>query len=378
MHPIQTMFDRLKATRCAIIMSLALACAILPVRAADGNPPRSMTYQGYLTDGSGVPLGNAIPANYDMIFKIFDTSTDGSLKWAEKQTVTVDKGQFSVILGEGAVNGSDPRGPIDAVFSAPDASDRFVEVVVKIGGADVTIAPRLRLVTSPYAFLAKSANALVGANGAALMTSPGPDSLVINGQLRLTGGLVVNGNNVLEFGAGIVKEAQSGKIGYQTFSSSLDIVGAGTTSLNRSIKLWAEGGTTMTGNLAVQGSITTPKWNVSEPIEYGGVPMPRTGSFTSGGGKLVISVIGSCYVNQAATSATVEVLIDGASIGYLIHYFNLANVHTQFTRRFVVTHIPAGAHTVTLRLGPTLVGSGTPFNNAADLSQVIIEEFPIQ
>jgi hypothetical protein len=45
------------------------------------------------------------------------------------------------------------------------------------------------------------------------------------------------GKAMLEFGSGITKENNAGKIGYQMFSSGLDIVGAGTSS-NRLIKMW--------------------------------------------------------------------------------------------------------------------------------------------
>ena len=37
--------------------------------AADANPPERMTYQGYLVDGNGDPLGNSAPVNYDVIFE---------------------------------------------------------------------------------------------------------------------------------------------------------------------------------------------------------------------------------------------------------------------------------------------------------------------
>jgi hypothetical protein len=255
-------------------------------------------------------LGNTSPANYDIIFRIFDASSSGNLKWAEKQTVTIDKGQFSVILGEGAANGSDPRGPLDTVFTAPDASDRFIEVTVKINNTDVTIAPRLRLVTSPYSFLAKNATGVVGADGAVLMASTAPNSMTVGGQLtatsfvgngagltgltagqipvldaskittgtladaRLSGNVPImssgkigdgnlpstqsgktfnsavgiTANNVLEFGVGLGKEVNNGKIGYQTFDNALDIVGAGSAGTDRRINFHSQGGMSFFAN----------------------------------------------------------------------------------------------------------------------------------
>jgi hypothetical protein len=74
-------------------------------------------------------------------------------------------------------------------------------------------------------------------------------------QLRTTlnSGLQINGTNTLELGAGISKDTQAGKIGYQTFSSALDIVGAGTSPTNRQVKIWAEGGLTSTGVVSAPG-----------------------------------------------------------------------------------------------------------------------------
>jgi len=59
-------------------------------------------------------------------------------------------------------------------------------------------------------------------------------------------GIMIYGNKTLELGGAVVgKEINAGKIGYQTFSDGLDIVGAGTDGTNRKIKLWGEGGITL-------------------------------------------------------------------------------------------------------------------------------------
>ena len=47
------------------------------IYAADANPPERMTYQGYLVDGNGDPLGNSAPVNYDVIFRIYDAKWVG-------------------------------------------------------------------------------------------------------------------------------------------------------------------------------------------------------------------------------------------------------------------------------------------------------------
>jgi hypothetical protein len=79
--------------------------------------------------------------------------------------------------------------------------------------------------------------------------------LHVNGNIKIDGKiigpLIIDGNNEIELGNGISKEVNAGKITYQRFSDALDIVGAGTTNLNRKIKFWTEGGATFNGNVGI-------------------------------------------------------------------------------------------------------------------------------
>ncbi|MBC8244362.1 MAG: tail fiber domain-containing protein [Verrucomicrobia bacterium] len=145
--------------------AFALGQAAL-TRAADANPPERVTYQGYLVDGNGSPLGNSAPTNYDVIFRIYDAKSGGTKLWSEQQTITVDKGYFSVLLGEGSSYSNELRGSLSVVFDGATASDRFIGITVSgLGGGDVEIAPRLRLVTSPYAYTATQARRLSDGSG---------------------------------------------------------------------------------------------------------------------------------------------------------------------------------------------------------------------
>jgi hypothetical protein len=140
------------------------------------NPPGKISYQGFLTDNNGVPLGNTAPLNRTVIFRIFDAESGGTVRWAEQQTVTIDKGHFSVLLGEGSQTGGDPfSADLTATFQGVDASDRYVEITVD----GTVIRPRLRLLASPYAFLARSANQLISPTGAPLITSPANDVRIL-------------------------------------------------------------------------------------------------------------------------------------------------------------------------------------------------------
>ena len=137
------------------------------VKAADKNPPERMTYQGYLIDANDDPLGSILvngtpvsdPQNYNIVFRIYKAKQGGDAIWAEQQTVTIDLGNFSVLLGEGAeVSNAEPHGKLSEAFSGSDVSDRFIGVTVTPpGGSDVEIAPRLQLVTTALSFLATNA-----------------------------------------------------------------------------------------------------------------------------------------------------------------------------------------------------------------------------
>ena len=100
--------------RTALVLAVAtVAVAFYTPRlhAQSPYPPEKMTYQGFLVDSSGTALGNAAPKNYDVIFRIYSSQTGSNpneLLWSEQQTITVDKGYFSVLLGEGAPTGQ-PR-----------------------------------------------------------------------------------------------------------------------------------------------------------------------------------------------------------------------------------------------------------------------------
>ncbi len=173
-----------------IVLAICLGALGLEVQAQtpNGFPPNLMTYQGYLVDANGNPLAPNNPINFTVVFRIYATSTGGSALWAESQTVTVDKGNFSVVLGEGGAQGSEPRPAISTVFTSSTASDLYIGITVNgLSGGNTEILPRLRLLTSPYSFLARAANGLAGSDGASLIASDA-GRLRISQSLQSTGG----------------------------------------------------------------------------------------------------------------------------------------------------------------------------------------------
>lgn len=153
----------MKSTFTSLLGTLSVASLLLaatPVLAqSNGRPPTQLTYQGFLTDGTGTPFGSATPVNKTIVFRIYDAASGGNLKWSSQQVVTVDKGYFSVLLGQGSANGNEPfSADLTGVFTgSATVSDRYLELTAD----GTTILPRVRFFAAPYSMLAKSATELV-------------------------------------------------------------------------------------------------------------------------------------------------------------------------------------------------------------------------
>jgi len=125
--------------------------------------PRTLNYQGKLTDPGGV----AINADLDMTFRIYSTETGGSALWSETHSgafqVEVIKGLFDVELGSIT--------PINLDFSV----DYWLELVVD----GELLTPREKLSTVSYAFRAAIADSVAGggSGGSGNWTLSGTDIL---------------------------------------------------------------------------------------------------------------------------------------------------------------------------------------------------------
>jgi hypothetical protein len=168
------------------VMLLALFASACLVRAAS-SPPDRMTYQGFLVDNNGQPLAPSTPINYPVIFRIYDVSEGGAPVWAEQQVVTVDKGSFSVVLGEGTAVTGEPHNPLSSVFLGTTASERYMGLTVTIGANNLTLLPRLRLLPAPYAFLASQAVQLVNPSSGAPFLSLNAGETTIANNARFEG-----------------------------------------------------------------------------------------------------------------------------------------------------------------------------------------------
>ncbi len=88
-------------------------------------------------------------------------------------------------------------------------------------------------------------------------------------KLQVSGSVMIEGSNTLEFGGNVAgKEVNAGKIGYGTFTSgALDIVGAGPTWPTRRVKIFAEGGLTVAGNVGIGMETAVEKLEVAGKVK---------------------------------------------------------------------------------------------------------------
>jgi len=336
-------------------LALTLATHPFPAFAADKNPPAYMTYQSYLVDANGAALGSAAPKNYDVIFRIYNDQISGTKLWTEQQTLTVDKGYFSVLLGEGSVVGTEVRPSLSTLFIGTDISDRYIEITVKgigSGSSDVVIKPRLRLMTSPYAFVAQNA-----INAASLVNSTNSTVVNVSGsyvginKLLPGAALDVNGNALVSgtlTASGALSGASLAVAGAATVNSltvtgattvnSLNATGATTVnSLNASgaamLNSLSATSATITGDISTAGKFvgngtvplggiimwsgsTVPSgWTLCNGVTANGQTVPDLrGSFIVGGnaevgaGGVPMKFTGGAYTNVKSGGASTHTL----------------------------------------------------------------------
>lgn len=101
-------------------------------------------YQGSVNNG-----GAATSGNFDLEFRLFDAATDGTMIGSrQRSNVTVTNGVFNVVLD----------------FGVFPPANRFLEIGIRPpgGSAVTTLAPRFKLLSTPYSTQAKNALRLGG------------------------------------------------------------------------------------------------------------------------------------------------------------------------------------------------------------------------
>lgn len=156
--------------------------------------PTLMSYQGRVTDAAGVLIGNTSPVNRDVIFKLYTLSSGGTPIYAEKQSVTISGGEFSVLIGDGAaVPGIvGPPTTLSTIINSNTYTNLYLGITVDDGTADVDseISPRQQMVSGAFAMRAKVAETVAGS---AITTTMLGDSQVTNGKIAVG---AVNGSRI--------------------------------------------------------------------------------------------------------------------------------------------------------------------------------------
>ncbi|MEM4598471.1 MAG: hypothetical protein QW400_02170 [Candidatus Diapherotrites archaeon] len=120
--------------KAGFLLVLTLLCTT-----AFATVPRLLTVQGRLKDGTVLAHGD-----YNMTFYIYDVDSSGTPLWSEQHyNVPVDRGYFSVILGE--------SNPITLPFNTQ------YWLAIRVNN-EAEMTPRLKLTNSSYAFYAIDAN----------------------------------------------------------------------------------------------------------------------------------------------------------------------------------------------------------------------------
>jgi len=141
---------RVKGMKRFCLHALIMITGVLLVSPAFAGVPRTINYQGYLTDAAGNPVGAAAPVSVSMTFGIYNVSSGGTALWTETQgSVTVRNGIYMVILG--------------SITPANLSFDEQYYLGVKVG-ADTEMTPRRALSGTPYAMNADTVDGLHAAD----------------------------------------------------------------------------------------------------------------------------------------------------------------------------------------------------------------------
>ncbi len=116
------------------------AFLVAAVQPGEATVPHTLSYQGVLQDGAGNPVPDG---NYSLTIRLYSASAGGTALWTESQTVAVQHGVFSTVLGN------------TTALTLPFDTRYWLGISV---GAEPELTPRVELTAAPYALRAAMAD----------------------------------------------------------------------------------------------------------------------------------------------------------------------------------------------------------------------------
>ncbi|HKQ06540.1 MAG TPA: hypothetical protein VJ464_15510 [Blastocatellia bacterium] len=134
---------------------------------------------------------------------------------------------------------------------------------------------------------------------------------------------------------------------------------------------------TVNGSVKVTGNISSPKWGVFQPINAVG-PLPKSGTFRSGGGTLIIFASGSAWKDDPDPNhgtIGMDIDIDNVNVYQVRFWANENGSHKSFVPIAIVKPgLPAGDHTITFKA--PVSGAARMFTDYNDRFHATILELP--
>ena len=171
------------------LLTTLLFATGISLAVAQDSAPYFLSYQGRVTDGAGLAIGNSTPENRLVRFQIYSSATGGTPVYGEQQTTTISGGEFSVLIGNGqaisGVSGPSNNTALATILSNMSNNSLYLGVSVAASGGNFTteISPRQQLVAGAFAFRSKVAETVTngGVTASMLATGAVTSDKIVNG-----------------------------------------------------------------------------------------------------------------------------------------------------------------------------------------------------
>ena len=157
------------------IRFISFFAALCLLQVAHATMPGVISFQGRALTATGELMGSGTSVTRTVIFRIWDHPTNSlaaNLVYSEQQIVTIAEGEFSVLVGSGAVTAGTPLGyseadkgqPLVNIIDAFGGTSRYLGVTINDGTAEVSneISPRQQIVSGAFSLRSMQAGSFGG------------------------------------------------------------------------------------------------------------------------------------------------------------------------------------------------------------------------